>query len=94
MKLEERVELERLTRLHELLEAKDDRQIRNQGRSDRLVGRNWRLACYVVGDVVGQREWDILLDKIGQRHYRRRECACEGQRRRREMVGWRDGGGR
>ena len=53
MKLEEPVELERLTRLHELLKAKNDRQIRNQCRSDLLVGRNWRLARYVVGEVVG-----------------------------------------
>ena len=71
MELEEPVELERLTRLHELLKPKDYRQIRNQGSSDCLVGRNWRLALYVVGDVVGQREWDILFDKIGQRHSRK-----------------------
>jgi len=76
MKLEERVELERLTRLHELLETKNNCQIRNQGRSDGLVGRNWRLARYVVGEVVGQRKWDILLDEIGQRHFRERKRGC------------------
>ena len=53
MKLEERVEFERLTRLHKLLEAENDCQVGNQGGSDGLVGRNWRLARYVVGDVVG-----------------------------------------
>jgi len=68
MKLEEPVELERLARLHELLEAENDRQIRNQRRSDLLVSRNWRLAHYVVSEVVGQRERNILFDEIGQRH--------------------------
>lgn len=53
MQLKEGVELERLTCLHELPETKDDGQIRNQGRSDGLVGRNWRLTGYVVSDVVG-----------------------------------------
>ena len=53
MELEECVELEGLTRLHELLEAKYDPQIRHQSGRDRLVGRNGRLARYVVGDVVG-----------------------------------------
>ena len=53
MELEERVELEGFTRLHELSETEDDRQIRNQGRSDGLVGRNRCLARYVVSDVVG-----------------------------------------
>ena len=65
MELEEPVELQRLARLHELPETKDDRQIRNQGRPDCLVGRNWRLARYVVSEVVGQCEWDILFDDIG-----------------------------
>jgi len=53
MKLKERVEFEGLTRLHELLESKNNRQIRNQGGSDGLGGRNWRLALYIVGDIVG-----------------------------------------
>jgi len=78
MKLEEPVELERLARLHELLETKDDRQIRNQGGSDRLVGRNWCLTPYVVGDVVGQWEWDIPFDEIGQQHCRKEREEAEG----------------
>ena len=53
MKLEEPIEPERLTRLHELLGAKDDCQVRNQGGCDCLVGRNGRLARNIVGDVVG-----------------------------------------
>jgi len=53
MELEECIELERLARLHEFLNAEDNCQVRNQGRCNCLVGRNWRLARYVVGDVVG-----------------------------------------
>lgn len=68
MKLEERVELERLARFHELPETKDDRQVRNQSRSDFLVGRKWCLARYVVGEVVGQRKRDGHFNEIGQRH--------------------------
>lgn len=64
MKLEERVEFEGLTRLHELLETEDDRQVRHQGRYDRLVGRNWRLVHYVVSDVVGKWERDCLFDEV------------------------------
>ena len=53
MEPEESVEFKRFARLHKLLETKDNRQIRNQSCCDRLAGRNWRLARYVVGEVVG-----------------------------------------
>lgn len=53
MQLEEHVEFKRLARLHKLLETKDDGQVRNQGSGNGLVGGNWRLARYVVSDVVG-----------------------------------------
>jgi len=94
VKLEKRVEFERLARLHELLETEYDRQIRNQSRSDLLVGRNWRLARYVVGDVVGQWERDSLLDEIGQRHFRKEGEGVWDNTRGRDRLGWMDGGGR
>jgi len=84
VKLEERVEFERLARLHELLETENDCQVGNQGGSDGLVGRNWRLARYVVGDVVGQRERNSFFDEIGQRHFGNGRKGARGTTRKEE----------
>ena len=72
MKLEEPIKLERLARLHELLETKDYCQVRDQRRSDCFISRNRSLARYVVGYVVRECEGSIPFDEIGQRHFRKR----------------------
>lgn len=94
MKLEERIELEGLARLHELLETKYDPQIRHQSSRHRLVGRDGRLARYIVCDVVGERERNCLFDEICQRHFRKEREGVQDNTEGRDRVGWRDEGGR